>query len=438
MALGGGTFTTQNKILPGTYMNFVSAASASATLSDRGIATMPLVLNWGPVGEVFTVTAEDFQKNSLKIFGYPYDADELKGLRDLFKNIHTLYAYRVNGGQPAVNSVGVMAKHPGTAGNNIKIIVSENIDDNTLLQVDTYYGTTPVDTRLISPTTSGTYYPEDNDWVTWGEGITLSPMAITLMGGNDAVATAADYQSYIDKIESYSFNAMGVPVSNSSISQLFVSFCKRMRDEMGVKFQLVVYNTAADYYGVINVKNKTTDSGWEETGLIYWVTGIIAGCAVNKSNQNKLYDGEFSVDTNYTQAELETAISSGEFMLHRVGNDVRVLADINSMVTTSDTEGDVFKENQTIRVTDQIANDIAVLFNTKYLGAVPNDNAGRLSLWADIVKLHKELNDLRAIENFADSDITVEQGDTKKSVVVNGSITPINAMGQLYMTVTVE
>ena len=40
MALGGGTFVTQNKTLPGAYINFVSAA-ASATLSDRGIATMP-------------------------------------------------------------------------------------------------------------------------------------------------------------------------------------------------------------------------------------------------------------------------------------------------------------------------------------------------------------------------------------------------------------
>jgi len=47
MALGGGTFTAQNKVLPGTYINFVSAASANANLSDRGIATMPLELGRG-------------------------------------------------------------------------------------------------------------------------------------------------------------------------------------------------------------------------------------------------------------------------------------------------------------------------------------------------------------------------------------------------------
>lgn len=37
MALGGGTFLTQNKTLPGTYINFDSVASASAAISDRGV-----------------------------------------------------------------------------------------------------------------------------------------------------------------------------------------------------------------------------------------------------------------------------------------------------------------------------------------------------------------------------------------------------------------
>ena len=86
---------------------------------------------------------------------------------------------------------------------------------------------------------------------------------------------------------------------------------------------------------------------------------------------------------------------------------------------------------------DQIANDIAVIFNTRYLGTVPNDKAGRVSLWSDIVKHHKQLQDIRAIEDFSEKDVTVEQGDTKKSVVVTDCVTAVNAMGKLYMTVTV-
>ena len=34
MALGGGTFTVQNKVLPGAYINFVSLATATATFQN--------------------------------------------------------------------------------------------------------------------------------------------------------------------------------------------------------------------------------------------------------------------------------------------------------------------------------------------------------------------------------------------------------------------
>ena len=43
-----------------------------------------------------------------------------------------------------------------------------------------------------------------------------------------------------------------------------------------------------------------------------------------------------------------------------------------------------FSSNQTIRVLDQIANDIAVLFGKKYIGKVPNDAAGRI--WNNFVE----------------------------------------------------
>ena len=229
-----------------------------------------------------------------------------------------------------------------------------------------------------------------------------------------------------------------VAVTDEITKALFASFVKRMRDEMGVKFQLVLYDYAkADHMGVISIGNQVLDEGWSEASLVYWVTGASAGCAVNKSNQNRKYDGNFTVDTPYTQSQLKAAAGAGKFMFHLVGSDVRVLEDINTMVTTSDTQGDIFQENQTIRVIDQIGNDIAVLFNTKYLGVVPNDAAGRVSLWADIVSHHRQLEQIRAIENFSDADVIVEEGSTKKAVQVTDLVTVVNAMSKLYMTVTV-
>ena len=95
MALGGGNWLTQNKVLPGSYINFSSVAKASATLSDRGYAAAPFVLSWGPEGEVFPVTSGEFQKNSKAIFGYGYDHPKLLALREIFQHATTVYCYRL-------------------------------------------------------------------------------------------------------------------------------------------------------------------------------------------------------------------------------------------------------------------------------------------------------------------------------------------------------
>lgn len=435
MALGGGSFTSQNKVLPGTYINVVSAAAASKALSDRGIATMPLELDWGVEGKVFEVTNEDFQKNSMKIFGYVFDDPKMKGLNDLFLGAQTLYAYRLNGGGEKASNTYATALYGGIRGNDLKTVIMANADETEKYDVITYLGTVKVDTQTVTAANELVA----NDYVAFKSDAVLEATAgEALTGGTNGTVDGTAHQNYLNKIESYTFNTMGVVTTDDTTKKLYAAFNKRLRDEMGVKFQLVVYRLAADYMGVINLKNKITDAGYSEASLIYWVTGAESGCEVNRSCQNKRYDGEFTIDTDYTQNDLKQALRNGEFVLHRVNTDVRILDDINSMVTVSDICGEVFKDNQTIRVIDQLANDDAVIFNTKYLGTIPNNASGRTALWSDLVKIRKELQRMGAIENFKDSDVTVTAGESKKAVVVASAITVVNAMSKLYMTVTVS
>ncbi len=436
MALGGGTFVTQNKVLPGAYINFVSATRATSSLSDRGIVAIPLELDWGIDEEVFQVTSDDFEKYSVKYFGYDYTHEKLKGLRDLFKNIRLGYFYKLNKGVKASCSIAT-AKYSGTRGNDLKVIVTTNIDDNTKFDVVTLLDNKKVDTQIAKVITD----LQDNDYVIWKKDATLEASAgLVFTGGtNGEAVTGAEYQAFLDKIESYSFNALGCLATTTEIKSLFVEFTKRMRDKVGAKFQTVLYKKSdADYEGVVSVENKIKDIGLVESSLVYWTTGAIAGCDINKSNTNKKYDGEFDVDVNYTQIQLEEALKSGKFIFHKVGDEVHVLEDINTFVSFTDDKNDDFSSNQSVRVLDQIANDIATLFNDKYLGKVPNDKAGRISFWNDVVKHHKELENIRAIEDFKTDDVSVELGNDKKTVIVSDAVKVINAMSKLYMTVSVS
>ncbi|WP_107586872.1 phage tail sheath family protein [Clostridioides difficile] len=436
MALGGGTFVTQNKVLPGAYINFISAKRATSSLSDRGIVAIPLELDWGIDEEVFQVTSDDFEKYSVKYFGYDYTHEKLKGLRDLFKNIRLGYFYKLNKGVKASCSIAT-AKYSGTRGNDLKVIVTTNIDDNTKFDVVTLLDNKKVDIQAAKVITD----LQDNDYITWKKDATLEASAgLVFTGGtNGEAVTGAEYQAFLDKIESYSFNALGCLATTTEIKSLFVEFTKRMRDKVGAKFQTVLYKKSdADYEGVVSVENKIKDTGLLESSLIYWATGAIAGCDINKSNTNKRYDGEFDVDVNYTQIQLEEALKTGKFIFHKVGDEVHVLEDINTFVSFTDEKNDDFSSNQSIRVLDQIANDIATLFNEKYLGEVPNDKSGRISFWNDVVKHHEQLQNMRAIEDFKADDVSVEPGSDKKTVVVSDAVKVISAMSKLYMTVSVS
>lgn len=351
MALGGGVWVTQNKVLPGSYINFVNASTATAALGERGVVAIPYALNKS-VGTVIEVTKIDFFANAQTLLGFEYTSESAKPFREIFAHANKCIVYDI--------------------------------------------------------------------------------------GSDGTVKTAAEA---VAALEPYEFNVLSVYTSTASDIATYVAAIKTWRDA-GKKCQGVIYKAdgtpESDHEGIIDVVSTVSDSGAVAHALVAWVAGAEAGCAINKSCTNMVYDGEYTIVCNHTQAQLEDFIENGEFAFHLVYGDVRVLEDINSLTTTTADKGEDFKSNQTIRIIDQIANDIAKLFNTKYLGNIPNNASGRVSLWGDIVAHHKELETLQAIENFDSSLVTVEQGVNKKSVVVHDAVQVVNAMAILYMTVVVQ
>ena len=162
---------------------------------------------------------------------------------------------------------------------------------------------------------------------------------------------------------------------------------------------------------------------------------------------NKTYDGEFKVRSDYSQTELKKAINNGEFVFHRVTDptagdvtgNINVLTDINTFTSFSKAKSADFAKNQVMRVLDQIAIDIARLFNKTYLGKEQNDEDGIIALWGDIVAYYQELQRVRAIQNFSSSDIPIPtQGTEKTAVVTEHAVQPTCCMEKLYAQILIE
>lgn len=431
MALGGGKWLFQNKILPGSYINVASGKLASPRLSDRGVAGIPIELSWGVDDKLFKVEANQLMTDSKEIFGYEYTADELVFVREIFENATTVYFYKLNSGEKASNEIAE-AKYSGTRGNDIRIAITKDLDTDKF-KVETMLGEAVVDVQLVDKSEE----LEDNDYVIFKSVELEETAGVNLKGGTNGKVDTESHQKFLDKIASVPVNMIGCPSDDELIKKLYAKFTERQRDEVGAYFQTVVYDdeNTYDYEGIIAIPNK---SSVKDYGAVYYYTGALAGVAVNKSVANDVYTGELDIEVIEDQTDLELALENGLFALHEVDGTVRVLNDINTFVSYTPTKTDDFSLNQTVRVYDGLGLEMAKIFNNQYNGHVPNDKDGRISLWSDFVSINSQYEDIRAIQEVNTEDIKVFEG---KHVGAVGVINPIkisNVMTHMYATIIIK
>lgn len=442
MPIGGGTFTVQNKVLPGAYINFVSTTGA-ARLGARGTAALPLELNWGPENVVTTLDAGDFNKMALELFGCEPTSPELLLVREVLKRAKKLLFYRVNsGGEKATAAVGglnAVAKYAGTRGNDIRVAVQTNAGDETKVDVVTYLGTMEVDSQTV-PATGGAGLAA-NAYVTFSGAQELAPAAAKpLTGGTNGEVTGGGYAAFLTAIEVESFNTIAYPGDDEAVKALFLAFVKRLRYDEGRKIVGVLAGCKGDDIGVIDVKNGvvladgTSVSRQQATA---WVAGASAAAAVNESLTNAAYDGAVDVTEKYTKSQYEAAIQAGEFVFYADDGKARVLTDINSLTSFGAGASEDWSSNRVVRVMDGWANDVARIFGESYKGSATNSDTGRQLFKGDLVKLANQYAELDAISGFVPEDIEVGAGLGKRDVSATVALRPNDSMEKLYMTVTI-
>ena len=435
MAYGKGTWSGQNKKLPGTYINFTGEEQVSDIFGDRGKAAMAMTFDWGEdTSDIFVLTPSQFNSKCKQMFGYDYNSPQLQPIREVFLGGATeLYLYRLNatGGTAATCEIAT-ARYKGVRGNDLSIVVTANVDVPSKYDVVTTLDGVSVDRQIAVDTDT----LEDNDFVIFNDPVeSLTAKTYTFSTGANAVGevTAAMHTDFLTKLSGYNVNCVGciyATASDTPLSTLYANWAIEQRDTYANPIQAVVYNSPSDHEAVINVD--------ESLNFVPWFLGAEAGCALNTTIQNKTYNGNYVPTKNYTQAELEQTLDEGKIVLHRVGQEYRVLADINSLVTTgTNGKNDEFKENKTIRVIDDIATNICDIFNNGYIGKVTNNEAGRLSFQNQIIVLLDSYVDASVIGPYEKSEVTCVEGEQRGSVVVSLAVTLTHMVEKAYVTVVV-
>ncbi len=382
----GGTFETQNKILPGTYINFKSQDIVQ-NVGRRGIVTIPLNLNWGNENVVIEITNST---DTLPIFG-----DILANivpLREALKRATKVLVYRLNANTGVKASVTTgnlvaTAKWSGTRGNDIDIvIISEGAGAYT---INTYLGTTLVDSQSGAETVADLV---NNDYVVFsGTGVLAATAGVSLVGGTTEAVVAGDHANYRTAIEPYIWNTIALyDVTDAGIKASYVTFIQELRNNQGNYVQCVMenYNTA-DYEGIISVKNGVILADGTTLAAqkaVAWVAGARAAAGTNNSLTYDNYDGAIDVDTKYTFAQLKAAIEAGDFVFTAKDNKARIESDINTLTTFTIEKNNIFGKNRSLAALDGFGNDVAKIGEDIIIGKVDNTADGRDVYKTQIIK----------------------------------------------------
>lgn len=444
--MSGGTWTNQNKVLPGVYIRFNAAEGAGLTVGERGTVAICEPLSWGAVDTVQIIEAG---ADYTPFTGYGGAVEKNRFLQEIFKGSNRtpapnkLLLYRPSGtgatkATATQDGLTVTALYPGVRGNDISVIVAAETDE-------TYTVQTVVDNAIVDEQNVAVIADlQANSWVTFtaaGDDGLAANIGFQLKGGADGTISAPDYAAFLTAIEPYAFDILIYDGMDKSVANSMVSFIKRIADSNGQYAQLVAANlTNPDSRYVINVTGGVTmDDGtmFSPAQTCWWVGGAEAGARYNDSLTNAVYPGAVGVQPLQTNGEKIAAISAGDLIMFVDGDAVRVVQDINSLITYTPDIGKVYHKNRVMRLCNTIANDIYAQFMQNFIGIVNNNEAGRSRFKSAIVGYLLDIQGAEGIQNFSSDDVEVLPGNEIDAVVINLAIQAVDAAEKIYMTVTV-
>lgn len=439
--MAGGTFSKQNKIRPGVYQN-IKTNKMRATENDiNGVVAIALELDFGKEEAITKIESEIDVYNKL---GYTLDDEKVLLLKEIMKETSKILVFRLNSGEKATATFEtdktITAKYSGTKGNEITVVITNNVEDEEKFDVITYLDGAKVDSQTIANYEDF----QENNYVTMtGEGAITKTATVKLQGGTTEKATEATaYPKFLESLELENYNYIAYCGNDEATKALIVAFVRRMNDQEGIRAKAVMGDYAADYEKITTIKNGVVlEDGTVLTNAqcAAYFAALSACSDINKSNTYSQYKGAVDALPRLNNSDTERALQKGNIVFTRRNDETVVIEqDINSLVTYTVEKNADFSKNRVIRAVDGLASDIKDIFERNYIGKLSNNEDGRNILRAAIIDDIKEKENKGAFQNFEEDDVKVSQGNNIDSVVIDILIQPVDSIEKIYMNVEVQ
>lgn len=449
----GGTWTVQNKVRPGAYINFVSVPKIVGTLGERGTVAVGMPMTWGPAGELIRLNGDELLNGAslAKVGVTAADTEASLPYRVALAGCFNALLFRTDvGGAKAkadilASTLSVTAKYTGTTGNKITVVTLKDKPEVGSFTIQVLVNSLLKESFIVKKITDLIDIESAFVEFTVSNQTAAIPetAGTTLTGGTNGEVDKNSYSTFWDLLDTKNFQCIAMYDNDPTVPPLLKAKVELWREKRGKKVQAVVYNyTAADYEGIISVNQgfKTSTETVDTTLFPLWVASMTAGAQVNESLTAVVVEDGVEIINPIPEDEIEDALNIGRFVLsYRQDGAVCVEKDINTLHTFTADKNYAFSKNRVIRCLDEIGNTVALVFNRNYAGTVDNNSIGRNQFKTEIISLMDTMVGISAIQNFEGaSDIIVLPGEAVDAVVVDLAVQPVDSMEKLYMTVNVN
>lgn len=258
-------------------------------------------------------------------------------------------------------------------------------------------------------------------------------------------------ETVLKKISNRKWNYLAFPQATTAENTEIVAFIKKSRT---IDHKIYKYVGAglenADSYGIINWdsdKIEVETVKYSKQKYTSRIAGICAGISLDKSlTYYELPEVEGFEELADDTARNE-AISQGKLIAINDGEKIKIARGVNSFVTTTKNEKDLFKKIRIIEIIDSIQEDISTTIRDNWVGKVSNTYNNKLLLIASIKSYLKILENEDLLDTKFNNDCTISltgQKEYLRSIGVkvedlsNDEILSYNTDDKVFLEISIK
>lgn len=442
----------EEKERAGLYNRFISLATSRINAAKKGVVAMPIKADWGPDNQMVICADDTDIITTFGTEGTVYLARRAaKGIKQFKPYKLILYRLAAADAEQAVATVNetvrLIAKYKGVRGNNFRVMITANIQDEEMVNFCVYEGSAMINKYVVSKMGVDDLVAAVNEdesslvvAVKLKDGELTPTASISFSGGESGSnVRVEDYITALSAFETAYINVLALDgVCDPDLITTVKSWQTRVWNS-GNMIQLVIGGTheddkdpaignarskACDNYGIINAIVGGIDSAgnmYSSAEMAPQIAGAIAGLPLNKSITYKKLDDIVDVTVELSDTEIKEALRAGSFILSKdidpetFEMTIKVERGINTYTSFTKEAGEKLRKIKAISTMAAIDYDTGRYAMKNVIGELDNDADGRAALFSGISQYLETLADAHVIS----PDILVE---LSKTLVSDGDI----------------